>query len=127
MHESDSIQIPRLFHYLKILSLIQFLIVVAGTGALAVLAEGQAWAFLCGGLFIQLNFLLLGLVCWLFLVKKAVALGVIAIVLKYALLGVSIYLVVIKLQAPMAAFGAGIASLVGSALLFSGYYITRER
>jgi len=127
MPDRSTIEIPRLFHYLKVFGGIQFVLVLAGTAAIRCLSTGQAWAFLVGGLFIQMNLLLLGLVCWLFLVKKAVALGVLSVVFKYAFLGVSIYLVIIRFHAPMGAFGAGIGSLVGAAVLFSIYYVTRER
>ena len=87
----------------------------------------QGIAFIFGSLVMTVNIVELGFIGWVILTKKMIALGLLTVVTKYAFLGLSIYYLVNLLKVDTMWLGMGVASIVGSALLFSIYYVFNER
>lgn len=84
-------------------------------------------AYLAGSFLILIDVLGLVLIWWLAVIKKAVAAGVLAVVSKYAFLGISIYFLIVRLKLSVPAFIAGVATIVGTTLCYSLYTSMKEK
>ncbi|RYZ88882.1 MAG: hypothetical protein EOP06_10195 [Proteobacteria bacterium] len=81
-------------------------------------ARHAVQSYLSGGLLITGNFILLGLGWKMVFSKKLIALSVLIIVFKYAILGVIIYLLVKQSWLLPFWFAAGITSIMMAALIY---------
>lgn len=104
---------------MKIILIIQILI--QSIGAALLLFNGPqhaALSFVAGGLIVTGNFILLGTGWKLVFRKKLIALSVLIIVFKYAILGVIIYHFVRQTWMQPFWFAAGVASMMGASLIY---------
>lgn len=104
---------------MKRVLIFQLLLTILGTlGVLAYGAQHEALSFAVGGLIVMGNFILLGLGWNMVFSKKLVALSVLIIVFKYAILGVIIYVVVKQNWLLPIWFAGGIASMAIASLIY---------
>src|ERR1700674_5630365 len=103
---------------MKRILIFQVVIIVLGALCLPLLGFQQYTAsFLSGGLVAAGNFILLGLGWKMVFHKKLIALSVLIIVFKYAILGIIIYLLVRQPWLLLVGFAAGIASITLASLI----------
>ncbi len=104
---------------MKRILLFQVPIILAGFLSLWFFGPRQsAESFLSGGLLITFNFILLGIGWNLVFRKKLVALSVLIIVFKYAILGVIIYQLVNQPWLLPFWFAAGVASIMIASIVY---------
>jgi len=97
----------------------QALITVLGTFLLWLVAMQQAMeSYASGGFLVTANFLLLGQGWKMAFQKKLIALAVLVIVFKYAILGIIIYLLVKQTWLVPLWFAAGVSSMMFASLLY---------
>lgn len=89
---------------------------MAGTGLVWALVDSQhqVLSFVAGWFLVLLNLLLLALIGFLFLRKKLIALAGPLIVIKYAILGLFIYRLMLEPWAVPTFFLAGVATLLAT-------------
>jgi hypothetical protein len=98
-----------------------FQLLVLAAGSIALLLAGmhqETESFLTGGLIVAGNFILLGSGLNLVFRKKLIALSVLIIVFKYAILGVIIYHFVKQPWMQPYWFAAGVASMMFGSLIY---------
>lgn len=81
-------------------------------------AQQYVASFVGGGLVVTLNFILIGFGWKMVFQKKRVALAVLIIVFKYAILGFIIYLLVKQPWLLPLGFAAGVASIMIASLIY---------
>jgi hypothetical protein len=91
---------------------------VIGLGLYFYGARQEALSFIVGGFIVTGNFILLGTGWNMVFNKKLVALSVLIIVFKYAILGVIIYVVVKQIWLLPIWFAGGIASMMMASLMY---------
>ncbi|MBK9324675.1 MAG: hypothetical protein IPM97_17305 [Bdellovibrionaceae bacterium] len=105
---------------MKRILLFQTLIILLGVTTLFYFGpRHSAESFFSGGLLIAINFIFLGFAWNLVFRKKLVALSVLIIVFKYAILGVIIYQLVKQTWLLPFWFAAGVASMMIASLIFA--------
>jgi hypothetical protein len=104
---------------MKRVLLFQLLVLTVGTLALYFYgARQEALSFVVAGFIVTGNFILLGLGWKLVFNKKLVALSVLIIVFKYAILGVIIYVIVKQNWLLPIWFAGGVASMMMASLIY---------
>ena len=100
--------------------IVQILITLIGTAALAVFGAPQHWiSFLIGSGIMVLSFFLLGIGYGLIFKKKMIALAIGIIVFKYAILGIIIFTLAKLSWFNPLWFCIGVASFVLSAIFYA--------
>lgn len=105
---------------MKLLFFSQIILVLAGTLLFWVFnTTQQTWSYAAGSGLVLLNFALLASGWGLLFQKKWVALAVIIIVIKYAILGALLFYLVNRPWMNLVGFSVGVASFVATALIFA--------